>query len=510
MFDLYPAPRRDSFMQRFRAVVPFLAVAVLATACADAPETTLAPDAVVLESLAGSESGLLSFDVLESTGNFLVVLNGQRVPRNFHRVIEAHGGAVETSYDGIGVIVATGLTPRSIAELEALDEVRSVSPDYLIPLELPTEIAMDQADVQGEVLNDDPGQAQFFPRQWHLRAISADVAWAAGKTGSPDVTVAILDTGIDYTHPDLVGLVDLSRSASFVPFDQQFIDFYFPGAHPVADLHYHGTHVAATVSSNASAAAGVTSKTTLIGVKVCNVNGSCPTSAVLAGIMYAADQGAHIINMSLGGLFLKSDYPGFVSVIQRAINDAHRRGTVIITSAGNATADLDRDIVPLPAPPTTVPLADRIPTHLPSLFALYCDGATAICVSATGPTARAGINGPWTNIDSPSTYSNFGRSAIDVAAPGGNGASSVTAACSRFSLQVPICQTGIYVLGINGTSMASPHAAGVAALLVANGARGPAQIRSGLHQTADDLGEVGTDPHYGKGRVNAATAAGVK
>jgi subtilisin family serine protease len=266
--------------------------------------------------------------------------------------------------------------------------------------------------------------------------------------------------------------------------------------------------VAATVSSNAFAAAGVTSKTTLIGVKVCNVNGSCPTSAVLAGIMYAADQGAHIINLSVGGLFLKSANPGFVSVIQRAINDAHRRGTILVTSAGNAAADLDRSIVPLPLDPS-VPIPQRTPTHLPSLFASYCDGATVVCVSATGPTSRASINGPWTNIDSPASYTNFGRSAIDVAAPGGNGASSVTAACSRFSLQIPICQTGTFVLGINGTSMASPHAAGVAALLVANGARNPAQIRSRLHQTADDLGERGTDPYYGKGRINAARAVGV-
>lgn len=493
-------------MQRFRNVVPFLALAVVITACADAPETPLSPDAEVLQSLAGSESGLLGIGGMEFTDKSLILFNGQRVPRNFDRVIAAHGGTIEASYDGIGVIVASGLTARAMAALEALDPVRSVSPDYLIPLELPTELAIDQADLQGEVMTDDPAQAFFFPRQWHLRAISADVAWAAGHTGSSDVTVAILDTGIDYTHADLVGLVDLSRSVSFVPFDQQFIDFYFPGAHPIADLHYHGTHVAATVSSNAFAAAGVTSKTTLIGVKVCNVNGSCPTSGVLAGIMYAADQGAHIINLSVGGLFLKSANPGFVSVIQRAINDAHRRGTILVTSAGNATADLDRNIVPLP---TNVPLAQRTPTHLPSLFASYCDGATVVCVSATGPTSRASINGPWTNIDSPATYSNFGRSAIDVAAPGGNGASTVTAACSGFSLQVPICQTGTFVIGANGTSMASPHAAGVAALLVANGARNPAQIRSRLHQTADDLGERGTDPHYGKGRINAATAVGV-
>lgn len=482
----------------------FLVLVLLLAGCAEVPsETPLAPDISVPE---GPALSVIEGDV-ESTENALIVFSSQRIPEGFEAALAAHGGTVVASHDAVGVVVASGLTAESAAALQAYGGIMAVTPDVLIPLELP-DVVQYEAALGGEITNDNPETAFFFPRQWHLRAIQADVAWAAGATGSPDVTVAILDTGIGYTHPDVAGLVDLGRSASFVPSDDALVEAFFPGAHPVADLHWHGTHVAATVSSNGLAAAGVTSKTTLMGVKVCNVNGSCATSGVLAGLMYAADQGADIANLSLGGLFLQSANPGFVAVINRAYNYAARQGMVVVTSAGNATADLDRNIVPLP---TDIPLADRTLTHLPSLYAVYCNAPQVICVSATGPTASGGTNGPWVDEDAPTTYTNFGRSAIDVAAPGGGAGGAVWAACSTFSLIVGggICQTGTFVVGAGGTSMASPHAAGVAALIVANGAGTPAQIRSLIHQTADNVGASGTDSFYGKGRVNAASAAGV-
>jgi lantibiotic leader peptide-processing serine protease len=480
-------------MIRFRTAVPFLALAVLFAACADTPtDARLAPDVAPLLSEAGGD--------FETTDLSLVVFSGQRLPNNHARIIGDHGGTIVAAYGPIGVAVVDGLTAEAAAALEALDGVFAVSPDYIFPVELPEGIAVDEA-VLGEVANNNPETAFFFARQWHLQAIDAPAAWAAGFTGSSAVTVAILDTGLGYLHADLVGLVDLSRSASFVPSDDALVQAFFPGAHPVADLHWHGTHVGATVASNALAAAGVTSKTTLIGVKVCNVNGSCPTSGVLAGLMYAADQGADIANLSLGGLFLKSLNPGFVAVINRAYTYANRQGMAVVTSAGNANTDLDRNIHPTAG-------------HVPSLYASYCDAPNAVCVSATGPLTAGSVNGPWTELDTRAGYSNFGRSAIDVAAPGGRGGLTgngglVWAACSSFSLQVPICQTGTFIIGSTGTSMASPHAAGVAALIAANGARNPAQIRNRLHQTADDIGDPGTDPFFGKGRVNAARAAGV-
>jgi lantibiotic leader peptide-processing serine protease len=446
--------------------------------------------------LAMSSSAVAGLGALETTGNHIVMMRNQRIPNNFARDVENLGGTIETAFGTLGVAVVSGLSGDAVAALEGLNGVSMVSPDYLIPLELPTDIQASEVSATDLIQNDNPETAFFFPRQWNMRVIEADVAWAAGRTGSPGVTVAILDTGLDYNHVDLQGLVDLDRSASFVPSDDALVQAFFPGAHPVADLHYHGTHVGATVSSNALAAAGVTSKVTLVGVKVCSVSGSCPTSGVLAGIMYAADIGADVMNLSLGGLFLKSANPGFVSVINRAITHANRAGSVVVVAAGNAGFDLDRN---------QSPEGDRFP----SLFASYCDGPTTVCVSATGPVS-GGVTGPWIDQDAPADYTNFGRSAIDVAAPGGTGGGPVWAACSSFSLQIPACQAGGFIVGLGGTSMAAPHVAGVAALLVEDlGANRAGLVRQRLHQTADKVGGNGNHPFYGKGRVNAATAAGV-
>jgi subtilisin family serine protease len=333
----------------------------------------------------------------------------------------------------------------------------------------------------------DPTSAARYSWQWNMRAIDADDAWAAGRLGSPDVTIAILDTGIDYTYPDLVGRVDLSRSISFIPEDDALVDTNFPGKHYVTDLHYHGTHVAATAASNAYAAAGVTSQTTLMGVKVCSYDlGYCPSDAVLQGVLYAVDNGADVINMSLGGYFSKAEYGWYVGVLNQVFNYANRMGVTVVVSAGNAVADLDHD---------------------GNSYKTYCSTPNTICVSATGPASSDDFYaGPWYEIDAPAFYTNYGRSAINVAAPGGNYGGYVWAACSQTSLAIPGCQTGVYVVGLAGTSQAAPHVSGLASLVVEDVGRHPSQVRAIIQQSADDLGQVGVDPFYGKGRINVANA----
>lgn len=440
-----------------------------------------------------------------SSANYVVMFKRQRgVPLDFGAQVTALGGRVGHALPQIGVASVAGLSRGAVASLQRRKDVSYVLPDETLRLDLPEAIAIESAlELSAPQA---PQAAAAFPRQWNMRAVQADAAWAAGHLGSSDVTVAILDTGIDYLHFDLAGRVDLARSTSFVPSDDALVASFFPTRHPVTDLHWHGTHVAATVSSNAFLMAGVTSHTTLIGVKVCGVDGSCAVSAVLAGIIFASDAGADIINLSLGALLQKKANPGFVSIINRINNFARRSGALIVVAAGNESADLDREIVPIGDLET--------PTRFPSLYALYCDGATVVCVSATGPATAGGTNGPWTGVDTRAEYSNFGRSAIDVAAPGGRGSLTgsgglVWGICSTSSLVIPQCQTAIGVIGSAGTSMASPHASGVAALLVARiGTDKPSQVRTALQRTADDLGDPGTDPFFGKGRVNAARAAG--
>ena len=436
----------------------------------------------------------------QRTNEHLVTFSDEGPSEDHAKQITDLGGTVVTSYDQIGVAVVSGLTDASAEDLNSSEGVQSVDRDmkrkWLDPREKDTaEEAFAEegtaAEVEQESPNKDPQTADRYPRQWHLRAIKADQAWAAGKLGSSNVRVAILDTGIDYTHPDLADRVDLGLSKSFVPAENAVVQTNFPGAHEIADLQYHGTHVAATVSSNAHAAAGVTSKVKLMGVKVLDRNGDGTDSGVLAGILHAADNGADVINMSLGSNFSKSEAGkrGVVATYNRALSYAYKKGTTIVVSAGNSGDKLNDGS---------------------NLYKAFCESPHVVCVSATGPTNNSLVE-PWTNIDALASYSNYG-SPITVAAPGGN-ASRVWAACSRFSLAQPVCQTGTFVLGMNGTSMAAPHASGLAALLVEQDqiSKGhPSEVASKLRNSADDLGASGKDEIYGHGRINVAKALGLK
>jgi subtilisin family serine protease len=490
-------------MVRRHAAVAALAIGSLA-ACSSDTVAPLAPSAPSLSMAA------------EGAGSYLVRFKGNGVPSDFASRVAALGGEVIFAHPA-GIAAVAGLSATAADQLAAVASIAAVDADLYteLPAADAASVELAEAAEAAEATPASPAApatALRFSRQWNMKTIQADKAWAAGKLGSSAVKVGILDTGIDYLHPDLVNLVDLSLSRSFLSADENArVQAAFPGAHPIADLNYHGTHVAATVASNAYIYAGVTSQTTLVGLKVCApgtvanaFRGTCPTSGTLAAILYAADNNIPIINLSLGGSFARRDAsarggfgPSFLATIAQTVNYAHAKGTQMVVSAGNSAFDLDHD---------------------GNSFKSYCSAANVICVSATGPTATAGLNGPWTNIDALASYSNYGRSAISVAAPGGN-AVSVTAACSGFTIvtSILVCRNRFYnsptswsafSLGISGTSMASPHAAGVAALIAADGSVRPAQMRAKLQQTADDLGEAGVDPAYGKGRINAARAVG--
>ena len=465
-----------------------------------------------------SASAVAGAVMSSGTGRHIVSFAGA-VPADFAEQVAALGGTVLWLSSGSGLAAVSGLTGAAPTTLAGKQGIQAVDADAAIPLDIPQLGTADAGDAGGVESNANPAGAARFARQWNMRAVQADAAWAHGFLGSPSVSIFMLDTGIDPHHADTEGRVDATRSVDLlgtfkvravVGKDTVIVDFteadtvekYFPGKEVYTDLFFHGTHTGATVSSNAVRIAGITSGTKLVAVKVCGYINACPFSSILDGVTYAADNGADVINMSLGGAFTKAGNGRFVGLINKVFNFARSKGVTVVVSAGNSATDLDHD---------------------GNTYWTFCNTPSVICVAATGPTSDANAitrNGPWTNVDAPAFYTNFGRSVISVAAPGGNSSFGppltppatrnvfVWAACSQTSLLINCAPSPFFIVGLQGTSMAAPHVAGTAALLVSILGRNPGQIKARLQQSADNVAGNGTTPFYGKGRLNVARAVG--
>jgi subtilisin family serine protease len=473
------------------------------SACAD---QTTAPTRMVAPASRSSDAVAAPVN-----GTYLVLARGSSFSKDFSSKVAALGGNIRSMHDGTGFAVVTGITADGASQLAAVSGVSEVDADGVVTLAKPVASVRADASVVAShhMQNDvDPTAAALFSWQWNMRDIQAPRAWQAGKLGAKRVTVAIIDTGIDYDALDLDGLVDLSRSVSFSASDDAITGAFFSDRNPISDYNGHGTNVATMVSSNAVAFAGVTAKTTLMGVKVLGADGSGSTGDVLNGILWAADHGADVANLSLGGSFARTGNRRLINIITRVLDYARRKGVVVVVAAGNDGTDLDNN-------------GDD--------FDAYCDLQHVICVSAVGPETATGP------VDTPAFYTNFGR-AIDVAGPGGNAdaahgfpssdwpwgpdfASWVWSLCSKTLIDhldmsgAPVlpCAEGDFVTGFIGTSQATPHVAGLAALLVAQyGKNNPGLIRAIIEASADDLGKRGRDPFFGHGRINVANALGLR
>ena len=326
----------------------------------------------------------LAVDVNTTSGNYVVLMRGNAMPKGFAESVANLGGAVTWSHAGAGFATVAGLDAAGAVKLAAISGVGDVESDIEVGLAVPAGVAeADASDLADPSISSvtNPAAAVRYVWQWNMRSIGAQTAWAAGKLGSAAVTVAILDTGIDYDAPDLNGLVDLTRSTSFMSTyvrapgqtksdssDNYISTRFFPTRNAISDYNGHGTNVATQVSSKAVALAGVTSKTKLIGVKVLGSNGYGSFGGILNGILWAADHGANVANMSLGGGFRKTAAGRYVAIINRVFNYAKQRGMLIVVAAGNDAADLD---------------------HNGNEFVTYCDAPHVICVASVGlPTAN--------------------------------------------------------------------------------------------------------------------------
>jgi len=306
----------------------------------------------------------------------------------------------------------------------------------------------------------------LYPYQWHFAQINLGAAWdldtiAPLYGGDPSIIVAIIDTGVAYeTYDGYVQAPDLASTTFTGGYD-----FVNNDAHPNDD-NCHGTHVCGTIAqstNNGEGVAGIAFNTVIMPIKV--LPGGIAEEA--DGIYYATDNGANIINLSLSG-------PGTSITEENAVAYAYNHGVTIICAAGN---DYETGNDP----------------EYPAAYDDYC--------IAVGATRYDQAHAP---------YSNTG-SYLDIAAPGGditvdqNDDGYADGVLQQTFAEGDPTDFGYYFL--QGTSMACPHVAGVAALILAeNPSFTPDQVRQALESTATDLGDAGRDDVYGWGLLNAAAA----
>jgi type VII secretion-associated serine protease mycosin len=360
------------------------------------------PDAAAAEA---TEAGLSILGVLEAPGD--------------PAVVDTNGQAVEAV----------------IAELASDPAVAWAEPDYVVEL-------ADEGETAAVSVSDPRAGEQYSLDRMRVRD-----AWSL-ETGAARI-VAVLDTGVHFAHPDLQGRLLTDRDYDFVNNDSS-----------AADDNGHGTWVAGIIAAEVNdgfGIAGISWSDKILPVKIMNSNGTGSTSDLAAGIKWAADHGATVINMSVGG------FP-YSQLVKDAVDYAWGKGVVLVGAAGNNHRE-----------------ESFYPASYPNV----------VSVSAT-------------QMDDEFTHwSSYGPN-VDVSAPGG---SVLTTNCDR--AKVSACPYYGDHIVISGTSFAAPNVAGVVALIRARyPTYTPAQIVSRLKNTVDDLGYPGWDNRYGTGRVNAFRAVG--
>ena len=431
--------------------------------------------AVAVVAAAALATGVASADA-STTGassTYLVVYKEKTSTSGAGSAVAAAGGQVVATYAPISVVVARSASPDFAAKMRRATGVEgavattrfasavdggAVSADTAAATT--TQTTANGAGLPG--LND-----SLSGLQWDMTQIKVGEAHAI-STGDPSILVGDIDTGLDYTHPDLAPNVDSAASANCVS------GAPVPGAVAAADDNGHGTHTAGTIAAaaNGIGIVGVAPSVKIAGIKAGNADGFFFPEAVVCSFMWAADHGVDVTNNSyfadpwLFNCRNDAEQRAIWTAERRAIKYAQNKGVLVVAAAGNQADDLSHPTQDATSPDDTNPVLRTIsnacavvPTEVPGV----------VGVSATG------------NKQMKSFYSSYGISAVDVAAPGGDSILQLTPAAPNgrvlstwpAALLTVTClparrlvdASGATYCYQQGTSMASPHAAGVAALI---------------------------------------------
>jgi subtilisin family serine protease len=462
----------------------------------------------LLVALAACAVTSVVFAAVANAQNYIVLYKSQSVGADVGSTIQKAGGSLVYTYPQIGVAIAKSdnLSFRDTMMKDSRVDGVTGTAAYA------TQLAPDQAASGGppeELLNAPAADSDSLsPLQWDMRQIHTPAAHAI-TGGSPTVLVGDIDTGLDYRHPDLrqnVSDADSANCLSGAP---------VPGAAAADDDNGHGTHTAGTIAaaSNGYGIVGVAPNVRIAGIKAGNAAGFFFPEAVICSFMWAGARHMDVTNNS----YFADPYEyncrndpvqrAIWKAEQRAILYAEQQGVTVVAAEGNDSDDTAHPTQDVTSPDNTTPEVRAI-TNACVIVPVEVSGV--IGVSATGSTTQGTNAGQYPD-NLKSFYSSFGVGVTDVTAPGGdsiyrtpqsvNGRVLSTypsnLPCTR-SVQEPFPSDPTYPTAhycyLQGTSMASPHAAGLAALIISrygdlqnpqNGKMRPNQVQAYMQQTAD-------------------------
>jgi subtilisin family serine protease len=439
-----------------------------------------------------------------ATENYLVLFKGSSSPADAAAIVTGAGGAVIANYSQIGVLVARSNNTAFGDTVRANNKVEgaSATTNYATKLE---DVQASEAS-PGDLPNAPAGDSDSLSAlQWDMRQMHTPQAHAI-TGGSPAVLVGDIDTGIDFNHPDLRQNIDISNSVNCVS------GAPVPGL-AAQDDNGHGTHTAGTIAaaSNGIGIVGVAPNVHIAAIKSGDTDGFFFPEAVICGFVWA---GSHHMDVTNNSYFADPyEYNCRNDAVQRAIWKAEQRairyamnqGVTVVAAEGNDSDDLSHPTQDVTSPDDTTPVARDITN---ACLVIPTEVSGVIGVTATGSSTQGTAAGQYPD-NLKSFYSSYGVSSADLAAPGGDslfhGPESVNGrVLSTWPPNIPCLRsvhepgdatepTAVYCYQ-QGTSMASPHVAGVAALVISrfgdlnnpqNGKMRPNQVEQYVEQTAD-------------------------
>ncbi|PSL41823.1 subtilisin family serine protease [Planomicrobium soli] len=412
--------------------------------------------------------------------DYVVVFKNQNsLPSGYENVLANAGGEVKTKLAKLGAVEVSSVNPNFLEEVKKSPVVLDVDVEKVVYPETPAVAA----DAPLEAIA--AGADLYNAYQWDIKQVTNNGAsWELpGGTGKSvdgkDIVVAVVDTGIDYNHPDLKD--NYAYGKSFVP-----------GYPDAMDQNSHGTHVAGAIAANGRTM-GVGPDLKVAAYRVFGPTGGASTAHIAEALRTAADDNVDVVNMSLGGYdWLQDpeqetkDVAADMRLFNRAIQYAIQKGVTVVGSAGNNGIDITS--------PGRISGDDKGATHRsPS-------SQTLIRVSAGGANKNLAF------------YSNYGVGKIDVMAPGGdlgpNYNSATGAGRDNSYLAYATVPGGGYGYK-GGTSMAAPKVAGLAGVIIAQHGKdklNPAQVKHIIQSSSEDIFKPGYDAQSGFGLINAFDA----